>query len=63
VIIGTHLGMKYMKKGGTIVNIASILGIDPFPGCPIYVGTKYAVVGMTRSWGVSVLMLIYIYLM
>lgn len=50
------LGMKYMGKdqggkGGVIVNIASILGLQPMAGCPVYVGTKHAVIGMSRSFG------------
>ncbi|GLV39835.1 Photoreceptor dehydrogenase [Carabus blaptoides fortunei] len=53
---GTMLGMKYMGKdkggkGGVIVNIASILGLQAMAGCPIYVGTKHAVIGMSRSFG------------
>lgn len=48
--------MKYMTTGSTIINIASILGLAPMAGCPVYVATKHAVIGMTRSWGVSIYM-------
>ncbi|XP_019866919.1 15-hydroxyprostaglandin dehydrogenase [NAD(+)]-like [Aethina tumida] len=53
---GTLLGIKYMGKnnggkGGVIVNIASILGLQELSGCPIYVGTKHFVVGLNRSFG------------
>lgn len=53
---GTLLGFEYMGKdnggrGGVIVNIASILGMQPLAGCPIYVGTKHFVVGLSRSFG------------
>lgn len=52
------LGIRFMSKkhggnGGTIVNIASILGLSPMAGCPVYCGTKHAVVGFTTSWAVS----------
>ncbi|MBV1916745.1 MAG: glucose 1-dehydrogenase [Sphingomonadaceae bacterium] len=35
--------------GGAIVNIASVEGLVAQPGSPGYVGSKHAVVGMTRS--------------
>lgn len=38
-------------RGGTIVNTASVLGMQPFSGAPIYTGTKHFVVGFTRSYG------------
>lgn len=55
VVIGTLLAVKIMSKenggkGGTVVNIASILGLAPMAGCPVYVGTKHAVIGITTSW-------------
>ncbi|KAF4514137.1 UNVERIFIED_CONTAM: hypothetical protein B566_EDAN019194 [Ephemera danica] len=42
---GTLFALKYMDKaqGGVVVNIASILGLQPFPGAPIYAATKHAV--------------------
>ncbi|PNF31053.1 15-hydroxyprostaglandin dehydrogenase [NAD(+)] [Cryptotermes secundus] len=56
VVRGTLLGFQYMGKdkggkGGVVVNIASILGLAPMAGCPVYVGTKHAVIGITRSFG------------
>lgn len=56
VVRGTMLGMKMMGRdmgghGGVIVNIASILGMQAIAGCPVYVGTKHAVLGMSRAWG------------
>ncbi|KAG8222467.1 hypothetical protein J437_LFUL002202 [Ladona fulva] len=52
---GTILGMQYMGKdkggnGGLIVNIASILGLRQFAGCPVYAATKHAVIGLSRSY-------------
>lgn len=53
----TITAMEYMSKdkngfGGDIVQIASIAGLNPFPMCPIYCATKFAVVGFSRSLGV-----------
>ncbi|KAJ8983044.1 hypothetical protein NQ317_013249 [Molorchus minor] len=44
-------GKEQRGKGGVIVNIASILGLQKLAGCPIYVGTKHFVVGLDRSFG------------
>ncbi|KAF5299861.1 hypothetical protein FQA39_LY11398 [Lamprigera yunnana] len=43
---------KY-KSGpeGVIVNVSSIAGIDPGEAYPLYATTKYAVIGLTRSFG------------
>ena len=54
----TLLGFQYMGKdeggkGGVVVNIASIAGLGPYAATPIYVATKHAVIGLTRSFGVS----------
>lgn len=56
VVQGSLLGIKYMgknngKSGGVIVNIASILGLQEFVGCPVYTATKHFVVGLDRSFG------------
>ncbi|KAJ9592839.1 hypothetical protein L9F63_015482 [Diploptera punctata] len=53
---GTILAFQYMGKdkggkGGVVANIASILGLQNMAGCPVYVGTKHAVVGLSRSFG------------
>lgn len=45
------MGKNNGGKGGVIVNIASILGLQELDGCPIYVGTKHFVVGLNRSLG------------
>lgn len=55
VVFGTMQAINVMSKekggkGGVVVNIASILGLAPLAGCPVYVGTKHAVIGLTRSW-------------
>jgi len=60
VVRGTLLGFQYMGKdeggkGGVVVNISSIAGLGPYAATAIYVATKHAVIGLTRSFGVSTL--------
>lgn len=45
------MGKDKGGRGGIVVNIASILGLQPLAGCPVYVGTKHFVVGFDRSMG------------
>ncbi|WP_256646007.1 SDR family NAD(P)-dependent oxidoreductase [Thermomonas paludicola] len=53
--LGVFLGMKHAQLplraagGGCIVNISSIAGQLGFPGAAAYVGTKWAVRGMTKT--------------
>lgn len=56
VVRGSLLGMRYMGKdkggnGGIIINIASVLGLQPLSSCPIHVATKHFVIGFNRSLG------------
>jgi 15-hydroxyprostaglandin dehydrogenase (NAD) len=58
VVRGTLLGLQYMGKdeggkGGVVVNIASVAGLTPSSSYPVYVATKHAIIGLTRSFGVS----------
>lgn len=52
---GVWLSMKYeipeMLKngGGAIVNTSSVAGLIGFPGIPIYIASKHAVLGLTKS--------------
>ena len=52
---GVFLSMKHQipailqSGGGAIVNNASVLGLKPIAGSPIYSASKFAVVGMTKS--------------
>ncbi|XP_073820185.1 alcohol dehydrogenase-like [Musca autumnalis] len=54
-LINTTLeAMPYMDKsqkgrGGVILNIASVLGLEPWGGISVYSATKFGVVGFTRS--------------
>jgi NAD(P)-dependent dehydrogenase (short-subunit alcohol dehydrogenase family) len=52
---GVWLSMKYeipemiRNGGGAIVNMSSIAGIMGFPQFPIYIASKHAVLGLTKS--------------
>ncbi|KAF8781906.1 15-hydroxyprostaglandin dehydrogenase [NAD(+)] like protein [Argiope bruennichi] len=56
VVNGTRLAFEHMDinkggHGGHVINTSSEAGLDPMPLAPVYVGTKHAVVGYTRSIG------------
>ncbi|XP_068456621.1 15-hydroxyprostaglandin dehydrogenase [NAD(+)]-like [Clinocottus analis] len=58
VIRVTYMALEHMNKltggrGGVIVNIASMAGLGPLPGCPVYTATKHGVVGFTRTMAAS----------
>jgi NAD(P)-dependent dehydrogenase (short-subunit alcohol dehydrogenase family) len=52
---GVWLSMKYEiprmleQGGGAIVNCASVAGVIGFPGIGIYVASKHAVIGLTKT--------------
>lgn len=52
---GVFLSMKYEipamleHGGGTIINNASIAGLIGFPGVSLYVASKHAVIGLTKT--------------
>ncbi len=51
VINGTRIAVREMKrlKGGVIINTASMGGLLPMPGSPVYAATKAGVINFTRS--------------
>lgn len=59
-LTGVWLGMRSVLRamdargGGSIVNISSIDGLVGIEGLPTYVGSKFAVTGMTRSLALEV---------
>lgn len=46
---------KDKAHGGTILNVGSSCSVKPFLSSPIYTATKHAVLGLTKSFGVSLL--------
>jgi len=51
VVLGTQLAIKEMRKcgnGGVIINTASMGGLIPIPGNPVYSATKAGVIHFTR---------------
>ncbi|MGQ0792717.1 MAG: SDR family oxidoreductase [Deltaproteobacteria bacterium] len=52
---GVYLSMKYeipqmlSRGGGAIVNMASVAGLIGFPGMSLYVASKHAVLGLTKT--------------
>lgn len=54
-VLGVYYGMKYAIRamlktgGGTIVNLASIAGLNGLPYTAQYSATKHAVVGLTKA--------------
>lgn len=57
---GVALGLKHQipallkAGGGSIVNIASVLGTRPIVTAPIYNASKFAVIGLTKSVALEV---------
>jgi 15-hydroxyprostaglandin dehydrogenase (NAD) len=54
VIEATRLAVREMRRagnGGAIVNTASLIGLWPMPGAPVYAAAKAGVVNFTRSLG------------
>jgi 15-hydroxyprostaglandin dehydrogenase (NAD) len=47
------MGKDEGGKGGVVVNISSVFGLVAAAHFPVYVATKHAVIGFTRSFGVS----------
>ncbi|MAG33834.1 MAG: short chain dehydrogenase [Deltaproteobacteria bacterium] len=59
-VMGVFLGMKYQipqmisQGGGSIVSMASTMGVVGHPDCPAYVASKHAVIGLTKSTALGV---------
>jgi NAD(P)-dependent dehydrogenase (short-subunit alcohol dehydrogenase family) len=54
-VLGTLLSMKHelrimqRQRSGSIVNVSSIYGKKGFPDASLYVASKHAIIGLTRS--------------
>jgi NAD(P)-dependent dehydrogenase (short-subunit alcohol dehydrogenase family) len=51
VVYGVHAALPALRRagGGAVLITASLSGLTPFPGDPLYAATKAAVVGLARS--------------
>ncbi|XP_072016346.1 15-hydroxyprostaglandin dehydrogenase [NAD(+)]-like [Amphiura filiformis] len=49
VIIGTKLAVQYMEDGGVIINTSSEVALSLSPFMPVYVASKFAILGYTRE--------------
>ena len=53
-LTGTFFGMKYAipeiinSGGGSVVNVASIIGVIAFPGLPAYTASKAGIIGLSK---------------
>ena len=47
-----QMGKDNGGRGGIIVNVASVLGLEAFPQLPIYSATNHAVIAFSRSYSV-----------
>ncbi len=52
-VMGTFFGLRHalplMARGGAVVNVASVAGLNAFPMHAAYAASKHAVVGLTRT--------------
>lgn len=58
VINSTNIGVEYMSvskgyDGGTIINVASVAGLDAIYSIPAYTASKHGVIGFTECLAVS----------
>ncbi|BBM03511.1 SDR family NAD(P)-dependent oxidoreductase [Microbulbifer sp. GL-2] len=49
VVHGIKHSTPYMRRGGAIVNIASVAGVSGVPNLGPYVASKWAVIGITKT--------------
>ena len=49
VVFGLKAAAPEMREGGAIIATASLAGLVPYPGDPIYGLTKHAVIGFVRA--------------
>lgn len=48
LILATQEAVKYLKEGGSIINVGSVAGTSSFPGTSVYSSTKAAVDSITK---------------
>lgn len=53
IIYCSQEALRAMREGGVIVNIASIAGVKPSPGLPVYGAMKAAIIQLTKTMAVE----------
>lgn len=54
VFAATQAAVQYLKAGGRVVNVSSVLGERAImPGVSAYTMSKFAVAGLTRGWALD----------
>lgn len=53
IVAVKHMHRETGGKGGVIVNIASVVGLDPLFLMPVYSASKEAIIAFTRAFSVS----------
>ncbi|KAJ8960195.1 hypothetical protein NQ318_003919 [Aromia moschata] len=56
MVQGLLFGIKYMGtnnggKGGVMVNVSSVMGLQQLEGSPVYAATQHFTIGLDRSFG------------
>lgn len=66
MMYSTMAAVEIMKKekrncstDAVIVNVASLVGLDPFHLLPVYTASKHAIVGFSRAYSVKLQLLFY----
>jgi 3-oxoacyl-[acyl-carrier protein] reductase len=49
LILATQEAAKHFSSSGSVINISSVVGLNPFPGAAVYSATKAAVDAVTKS--------------
>ncbi len=49
LILATQEAAKHFNSSGTVINVSSVVGINPLPGAAVYSATKAAVDAVTKS--------------
>jgi 3-oxoacyl-[acyl-carrier protein] reductase len=49
LLLATQEAAKHFNSSGSVINISSVVGLNPFPGAAVYSATKAAVDAVTKS--------------
>lgn len=49
-----YMGTDRGGRGGIVINVSSIVGLDPIFSTPAYAASKHGILGLTRCLGVKI---------